>query len=248
MNAFHALWLLLAGTRDKKRLVQYKLAEVVANVICDCWFPEDRKLWLQDERFLRAYRKFDPKNRRSAERKFAVRSLVYSLEDFPGDTAECGVFRGATSYFICEARGRKGTHHLFDSFAGLSAPVAADKPSDEEARPWSVGALCATEEEVKRNLAEFPFVEYHPGWIPDRFENVVDREFCFVHIDVDLYQPTLDSLSFFYPNLVSGGMIVCDDYGYSTCPGAKKACDEFIAEKPERLIHLPTGQGLIIKQ
>jgi O-methyltransferase len=101
---------------------------------------------------------------------------------------------------------------------------------------------------VQRNLAEFPSVQYHAGWIPDRFGEVADKSFCFVHVDVDLYQPTLDSLRFFYPRLVARGMLVCDDYGYVNCPGAKQACDEFVAAIPEPLIHLPTGQAVIVKQ
>ena len=33
------------------------------------------------------------------------------------------------------------------------------------------------------------------GWIPTRFQEVADRHFAFVHIDVDLYEPTRDSLA-----------------------------------------------------
>jgi hypothetical protein len=89
---------------------------------------------------------------------------------------------------------------------------------------------------------------FYPGWIPERFNEAAACRFCFVHIDVDLYQPTRDSLEFFYPRMSPGGMIVCDDYGYVNCPGAKQACDELAADWPERWLHLPTGQGLLIKQ
>ena len=34
---------------------------------------------------------------------------------------------------------------------------------------------------------------------------------------------------YIFPRLVSGGVIICDDYGYTTCKGAKKAIDEFIS-------------------
>ncbi|HBH79257.1 MAG TPA: hypothetical protein DDY39_05465, partial [Nitrospira sp.] len=67
----------------------------------------------------------------------------------------------------------------------------------------------------------------YKGWIPDRFPEVKERRFAFVHIDVDLYQPIMDSLKFFFPRLLPGGIIVVDDYGYSIFPGAKKAVDEF---------------------
>jgi hypothetical protein len=67
-------------------------------------------------------------------------------------------------------------------------------------------------------------------------------------VDVDLYEATLGSLDFFYPRLVPGGMLVCDDYGFTTCPGATRAVDEFMSGRPEPIIHLPTGQGLVIKR
>ena len=45
-----------------------------------------------------------------------------------------------------------------------------------------------------------------------------------------------------------GGIILCDDYGFLTCPGAKTAMDAFFADKPEEIVNLPTGQGLVIKK
>ena len=76
----------------------------------------------------------------------------------------------------------------------------------------------------------------------------LEREpFAFVHIDVDLYEPTKDSLEFFYPLLSPGGVLLCDDYGSTRCPGALKACDEFLADKPEKMIATSAGSGFFIK-
>jgi len=69
-----------------------------------------------------------------------------------------------------------------------------------------------------------------------------------VHIDVDLYEPTLDSLNFFYPKLVKDGVIVCDDYGITQFPGAKKAVDEFLEKNNYKLFYeVPMGSCFIIK-
>ena len=84
------------------------------------------------------------------------------------------------------------------------------------------------------------------GWIPSRFADVSAERFAFVHIDVDLYQPTRDSLTFFYERMLPGGIVLCDDYGFASCPGALRAMDEFFAGRPETIIHLPTGQGMAI--
>ena len=89
----------------------------------------------------------------------------------------------------------------------------------------------SSEKFVRNILDEFDFIEIYNGWIPDRFKEVENKKFQFVHLDVDLYEPTRDSLNFFYPKLVQGGVIVCDDYNFSTFPGAKKAWDNFFKDK-----------------
>ena len=82
---------------------------------------------------------------------------------------------------------------------------------------------------------------------PDRFNEVADRRFSFLHIDVDLYEPTRDSIAFFYPRMNVGGVIICDDYGFATCPGATKAIDEYLRDKPEKMMTLSDGGGFLIK-
>lgn len=246
-SLWFGLWGLLFGGPGDRRMIRYRLAELAARWIGDCWVGEDLKLWQQDEAFMEAYRKFEPRNLRSAERKFAVVQLVRSLADVPGDTVECGALAGATSYFICRERPQT-THHVFDSFEGLPQPRREDSPPFPWARSWQPGELCSPQKTLERNLAAFSRLKVYPGWIPGRFDEVAEVAFSFVHIDVDLYQPTLDSIAFFYPRTTRGGILVCDDYGYLNCAGAKQACDEFMADKPEPLIHLPTGQAVVFKQ
>ena len=110
-----------------------------------------------------------------------------------------------------------------NSFEGLS------KPSNADGGFWSKGDLSAGESVVAENLAEFiDRVVFHKGWIPDRFNEVSQKRFSFVHIDVDLYEPTKASIEFFYDRLNNGAVLICDDYGSGICPGATKACDDFL--------------------
>ncbi len=39
-----------------------------------------------------------------------------------------------------------------------------------------------------------------------------------------------------------------DDYSFPTCPGARKAVDEFFSDKPEVPFDLPTGQCLVVRK
>lgn len=208
-------------------------------------------MWRDEPEFWETWKASPYFQRQRPDRKFVLWSMACSTGNLPGDTAECGVLDGASSYLICSARnGTKQTeHHVFDSFEGLSPPRPEDQPSSDLAFHWAAGDLSVPLEETMRKLSRFDNICYYKGWIPSRFPEVAERSFAFVHVDVDLYQPTKDALAFFYPRLVPGGILLCDDYGYHTCPGARRAFDEFAATTPERTVmHLPTGQGFIIKR
>lgn len=189
-------------------------------------------------------------------RFFLLAQLFQRTQSLPGLVAECGCFRGLSSYLLCSymkaadpAFNGRG-YRIFDSFAGLSEPKAEDAIDDTAdnavrlQRMTRPGAFAASLEEVKRNLAEYPGIEYHQGWIPESFPDEPQARYRFVHIDVDLYQPTLDSLEYFYPKLVPGGYIVSDDYSW---PGARKAVEAFVVSNRLKLRTTPTGQAYFKK-
>lgn len=182
-------------------------------------------------------------------------TLSYLLKNAPlasGDVCELGCWRGLSACQIAHhlrAADAKIAFHIFDSFEGLSPFEAADIPEGGEdgleARRKQFACSLAT---VQDNLKEFPFIRYYKGWIPNRFSEVKDRPFSFVHIDVDMYQPIADSFRFFYPRLVKQGIMVFDDYGYTQFPGAKKAVDECLEEfHYPFFVPLPSGQAFLIK-
>jgi hypothetical protein len=137
--------------------------------------------------------------------------------------------------------------HLFDSFEGLSEPAPQDKLAADGRPFWEANQLAVGEDVVRETLAPYSNVQFYRGWIPDRFPEVSGRSFALVHVDVDLYEPTLDTLRFFWPRLAAGGIILCDEYGSPRCPGAKQALDEFFGAASIPLIELPTMQALALK-
>ena len=103
-------------------------------------------------------------------------------------------------------------------------------------------------EEVRAALAPFPFARVHQGVIPEVFADVSAERVAWAHVDVDIYAAVRDCLDFLYPRMAPGGAIVVDDYGFPSCPGARRAVDEFFAGgRPEAPLCLPTGQCLILK-
>jgi O-methyltransferase len=99
---------------------------------------------------------------------------------------------------------------------------------------------------VRDAMAGFPGASLHKGWIPEVLAELPEAPWSFVHVDVDLYQPTLDCLKYFFPRLVPGGVIVCDDYGSPAFPGARRAWIEFCGDSLG-YVALPTGQSVLVK-
>lgn len=223
----------------------YLMKELADELRPDYRFKWPQMDWWQDDSFNAYLRRFDEAGGMNTDRRWMLRELLRLVDAIPGDTAECGVFAGASSHIICQANqwathpGK--IHHLFDSFAGLS------KPGSEDGDHWAEGDLAYGVDQVRANLSEFERTAYYPGWIPERFHEVEDRQFSFVHIDVDLMEPTRDSIAFFYPRMADGGVIVIDDYGFTSCPGATRAADEFLAGRPEQMLRLSGGGGFLVK-
>ncbi|MCW5940954.1 MAG: class I SAM-dependent methyltransferase [Fimbriimonadaceae bacterium] len=169
-------------------------------------------------------------------------------EDGP-HMAEIGVFRGGGSAFLaslCAEFGRdRASLVAIDTFEGHAA---ADLPEGVEAA-HETGTFDETAyEDVRGYLAPYLFVEVVQGRVQDRTDCIDRHDYGLVHLDVDIYLPMIFGLRHFGPRMLPGGIIVCDDHGFVTCPGVPKAVDEFLAESQRRFtrLNLMTGQCVLI--
>ena len=177
------------------------------------------------------------------KRIFLLKQLAQTVKSLPGDVAEIGVYRGGTAWLLAHVmRATAKKIHLFDTFEGMPE-VRSDKDKHHKGDFDDT-----TLEYVKSFLDAYPDVHFYPGLFPATSAPIVDTKFCFVHVDVDIFQSVWDCCEFFYPRLVTGGIMVFDDYGFITCPGAKEAADAFFSDKPEFPIYLPTGQAFFMKR
>lgn len=233
------------------RYTQYKRAKKIARRQ-GYEIYKSHLIWFNDPDYLEADRLVKQNNVTGipSDRCYVLLEFARQVSKVKGDIAECGVRYGKSSLFILTGFGEdsKKTMHIFDSFEGLSSPASEDENPGEKT-VWESGELAVPEDAVRNNLRRFSDrLKFYKGWIPTRFGDVKKKKFAFVHIDVDLYQPTKDSIAFFYERLSPGGVMICDDYGSGYCPGAKQAFDEFFKKKPEGVISLPTGQCVVIKK
>jgi O-methyltransferase len=169
---------------------------------------------------------------------YTVHSLAHAHSRASGDFAEVGCFQGASTRLICEAKGDKPLH-VFDTFEGLPKSSEADRWIHDE------GQYACSLDSVSGYLKDYEDVHFYKGRFPETAGPVADRTFSFVHCDVDLYESTLGCLRFFYPRMNPGAVLLSHDY--SVLAGVKTAFAEFLADKPEIPIELPSTQCMIIK-
>jgi O-methyltransferase len=164
----------------------------------------------------------------------------------PGSFAELGVYKGVTANILYEMDNTR-TLHLFDTFGGFQETdlqhekIKGGKYTAKEFSDTSIEA-------VRKYINGGESIVFHEGYFPETAKGLEKETFALVHIDVDLYKPTLAGLQFFYERLTPGGFIMVHDYNHNW-EGARKAVDEFITTIPESIVEIPDWQGsaLIIK-
>jgi hypothetical protein len=169
--------------------------------------------------------------------------------------AEVGVFNGHSARMIHNLilqNDKKLYLHLFDSFEGLSDFGSKDKENSiikDDKNREEIKLHFKADTGTILSLNELDNILIHQGWVPNEFKKVKDKLFSLIHIDVDLYEPTLESLKFFYPRLKKGGVIICDDYSSREFPGASKAWNEYFGnEYKDFFLTFPFGGCALIKK
>lgn len=185
----------------------------------------------------------------SSDRCYILLTLARQAAALQGVWIECGVYKGGTAMILAKAihKGNFDTSlHLFDTFEGM--PETDPDMDLHKKGDFSDSSLTEVRKRIQSvcdNNKEIVF--YYPGFIPDTFNQCDIDKISFGHVDVDIFKSVLDCCEFIYPKLIPGGLLVFDDYGFPTCPGARKAVDHYFSDKPEIPLILPTGQAIIIK-
>ena len=162
--------------------------------------------------------------------------------------AEMGVCDGLTAYFASHARKNNccdGDFYLYDSWDEMVSGLLT------ESEKQSAGAYAYLNiNNTKKNLSlcdneKFVFVE---GYIPESFKlNLNPQTLAWLHIDLNSSIPTVASLDFFWDKILTGGIILFDDYAWPGYEDTKLKVDQWCLDKSVSVFHMPTGQGLLFK-
>ena len=190
----------------------------------------------------------------SIERRLnVVDSLKYILRhDLAGDIVECGVWRGGMMMlamkFLLQSGASNRTFWLYDTFEGMPDPTDVDVDVDGKAATdrlalddslkhqshvWAIAGI----EEVRRNLESTGYptskINLIKGRVEETIPETLPEKISILRLDTDWYESTKHELEHFYDRVVPGGVVIIDDYGYWS--GARKAVDEFLEKRGERI-------------
>lgn len=159
-------------------------------------------------------------------------------ESIPGNFAEVGVWQGRTSRIIHSLAPEK-PYYLFDTFEGFSKRDL-DGRHDDRFADTSI-------EFVKNIIGSKDNLIFRKGYFPETSIGLENETFSFVMLDVDLYNPTLAGLEFFYPRLNPGGYLFIHDYNTPESDFAvSKAVNFFFKDKSEKIFELPDMFGTVV--
>jgi hypothetical protein len=94
-------------------------------------------------------------------------------------------------------------------------------------------------DEVRRNMAStgYPIerIHYIVGQVEETLPRVLPGTVALLRLDTDFYASTRHELLHLYPLVAPEGVVIIDDYG--AWRGARRAVDEFLADKPDIFVH-----------
>jgi O-methyltransferase len=171
-----------------------------------------------------------------------------SVLKLPGDVVELGCNVGMTTSFLrrlLNAAGSDKEIHVYDSFQGLPGKTAEDG-----ATPCDFGSSAVPHQAVLDTFSKAGLTPpvINKGWFSEIPDDRYPEKICFAFLDGDFYGSIMDSFRKVYHKMVPGGIILVHDYDWAPFPGVKMACDEFCADKPEKVASEIFGIGKMVKK
>jgi len=142
--------------------------------------------------------------------------LRHAVKNPTGLIAEVGVFNGGFTGILSD-NFLDTKIYAYDTFEGMpeSCWVKEEYHHVGEFKPQL---------DVVKTLNNRKNVIVRKGIFPESIQD--ETGFWMVHLDVDFYVSTLNSLKVLKDRMAKGGAIFLDDWDWPNCPGVRKAAEE----------------------
>ena len=155
--------------------------------------------------------------------------------DIPGSIVECGVFKGLSLIRFLNFRDlldkKSKTVYGFDIFGKFPKQIIKRDNKFALLHDSKIGVgLNIKKLNNYLKIKKFKNFKLIKGQIEKTLPEILDKKIIkkisFLHLDLDVYEPTKFSLESLYNKVSKGGIILIDDY--SRVHGATKATNEFL--------------------
>jgi hypothetical protein len=174
-------------------------------------------------------------------------------QDRPGNIVELGVYRGESLMYWAHFlemynMGERVTRVIgFDNFEGFTGDLSKDQTARNQAEQGQFAVKAGgfhpgqrAYERLTQIIEAFerdhfvpsrPRIELVKGDIQETVPRYVrdnpGLRISLLLLDVDVYEPTMIGLKYLYPLVVSGGVVVLDEYAQEKFAGESAAFDEY---------------------
>ena len=111
----------------------------------------------------------------------------------------------------------------------------------------NIGIYPTNADTVIDNFSEWKNVRVIVARVPATLEKIHSHCIAYLHLDMNCAPPEVAAISYLWSRLVSGAVVLLDDYAYFGYRQQKLAMDAFAETKQVKILALPTGQGLLVK-
>ena len=202
------------------------------------------------EVILRKEAKFDSRQFYDISDPENIIQAIEFTKHLSGSIVEVGTYKGKSALIICDyllETGHQTPCYFLDTYEGFNYD-AARKSNDTS---WEGTHTDTSLGEIETLLAPYDFgmpirCNIITDDIPEELEEIV-----LLNVDVDLFEATAAALERLAPRVVSGGVILIEDYGHlPRIIGANVAVKNFMESetgKYFRPLYMASGQCLLIR-
>lgn len=175
--------------------------------------------------------------------------LYKMVNHLPGTIVECGVFKGASLSRFAMFRELFENPYLkriigFDIFGKFPETEFSEDKSYRQRFIDAAGEESISKKQlvdVLDNKGITQNIELVEGditkTVPEYVESHPELKISLLNLDTDIYEPAVIILEKLYPKIVSGGILILDDYG--VFPGETKAVDDYFSGKNIKINKFP---------
>lgn len=171
----------------------------------------------------------------------------HQAQKVPGDYVEIGTGRGYMMSAILadfkdwENCGR--SVHLFDTFSPFGLDASGKQRADGEVSQY----YAVSAEQTASNFSEWSRININQGDVFETLPKAPIRQIALLHIDLNAPAPEVFALKFLWDRMPRGGVVLLDDFAYSSHEKQHEAMNVVAAELGIDILSTPTGQGIIVK-